>query len=55
MKRNLDSFMQNVMCLNYSKVVSSNVKGRPFEFLLAGSGRFRPLTSVGIPPAIPAK
>ena len=41
------------MCLNYSKVVSLNVKGRPFEFLLAGSGRFRQLMSM-IPHAIPA-
>jgi len=42
------------MCLNYSKVVSSNVKRRPFKFLLAGSGRFRPLIGMGIPLAIPA-
>jgi len=42
------------MCPNYSKVVLPNVKGRPFEFLLAGSGRFGPLMSMGISPAIPA-
>jgi len=39
--------MQNVMCLNYgsklSKVVLLNVKGRPFELLLARSERFRQL------------
>jgi len=35
--------------MNYGKVASPNVKRRPFEFLLAGSGGFRPLMSMGIP------